>query len=197
MQAAWSLIAVALAVGSAAWTTGPWDGGAATVAVASDDEDDAADAVGPTVIHVAGRTNVNAAHWGYDTALGPGVPAARFWPLEGLRAIVVELDWDDPVQDLDVQLSAPYDCTDEVDLVRELAGQDGRGYWMDREGHLGAPDAVSTVIARGSELDAFASGCAERWTAGIRSKDANAQLEWRMAVSLFYDDEPLAGYTAF
>lgn len=119
------------------------------------------------------------------------------WQLEfpvaaGATAVVVEVAWNDTVQDLDAVLGGANGCFDHVpfpefvaecmvDLVR---GDGTYGYWWNKEGSVGMPDSPSRIVATGPQLQDAGEGT---WTAYIWSKDVNVELGFHIFATVLYD----------
>jgi len=165
------------------------------------------------VYHAHGNTTANALMWGLDASLMAGVRAMDLFVPEHATGLVVEVAWDDAVQDLDAELHAPEDLSDPVREVQRtqpftcMAGQSrAPGVYCNSAGHLGAPDAPSRIALSGSDLQAHLAPCSPSsqpywgecgvWAIGFRSKDANAMVPWHVYATVFIGQEIPDGYTA-
>lgn len=158
----------------------------------------------------SGTTLANAALWGLDTAVATGVRALDFPVPANATALVYEVVWDDDVQDLDAELTAPSACVppEEVaDFALAYAGMSPPHKFLDTDGMLGAPDDPSRITldeatlaaARcegGAPPDDGSWGDRNYWAGAFRSKDANALLDWVVYASVFFGGPVPEGYTA-
>lgn len=121
-----------------------------------------------------------------------------------VRAIMVEVAWNDTVQDLDAYLKAdveecPYDDSLE-DLacnVDNWSYQYEFGVFQNKNGSPGMGDSPSRVLLDGDDLAEVIDACEGtcNWRALPWGRAPFADLEWHMWVSVFYEDVP-EGYTA-
>lgn len=170
------------------------------------------DPVKPTpqriVFTAHGTTTANAGGWGLDTALGLGVRALDLYVPPETSGVVIEVAWAAP-QDLDLEVHAPPDDFnglqgDPAGWGRCYAGLPSPGVWCDGDGHAGAPDGPIALRLTLAELDSSLStrcdGAGDDWgdcnvyAVGLRSKDANAALDWTVAATVFIGEEPPADY---
>lgn len=190
---------------------------------AEDEGDGAADADGEVVVtsgregpvdapvvtwtsySTKGTTTANAAGWGWDTALGLGVRAMDLYLPPNATALVVELEWDDDVQDLDVEAHAPGPPDGLAGTSCGVASIGdplfGSRSWCDLGGSLGAPDGPSRLDLLGLGLaDCEPSGVewgdCNVFALGFRSKDANALLSWHLVATVFVGGPPPEGFGA-
>ncbi|MEA3165847.1 MAG: hypothetical protein QOJ26_713 [Thermoplasmata archaeon] len=152
-----------------------------------------------------GTTTANAAGWGWDTALGLGVRAMDLYVPPNATALVVELEWDDAVQDLDVEAHAQAhdgflgDTTCGVASVGDPLM--GSRSWCDVDGSLAAPDSPSRLDLDQLQLaDCEPSGLewgdCNVFALGFRSKDANALLAWHLVATVFFGGPPPEAFSA-
>lgn len=152
-----------------------------------------------------GTTTANAAGWGWDTALGLGVRAMDLYLPPNATALVVELEWDDAVQDLDVEAHAQGgDGLTGRPACGVASATDplmGSRSWCDLDGSLGAPDSPSRLDLHGLGLaDCEPSGVdwgdCNVFALGFRSKDVNALLEWHFVATVFFSGPPPEHFSA-
>jgi predicted small lipoprotein YifL len=152
-----------------------------------------------------GTTTANAAGWGLDTALGLGVRAMNLYLPPNATALVVELEWDDAVQDLDVEAHAQggdgLAARPECGVGSALGPVMGSRAWCDFGGSLAAPDVPSRLDLHGLELaDCEPAGLdwgdCNVFALGFRSKDANALLEWHLIATVFFEGPPPEAFSA-
>lgn len=156
-----------------------------------------------TTYSTKGTTTANAAGWGLDTALGLGVRAMDLYVPANATALIVELVWNDPVQDLDAEVHGPTDASVAGGPFCGLAVT-GSPSWCDLDGSIAAPDSPSRIDLAG--LGGSLSDCRKpgrvEWGAcnvfalGFRSKDANALLDWRLVATVFVGGPPPEGFSA-
>jgi hypothetical protein len=152
-----------------------------------------------------GTTTANAAGWGLDTALGLGVRAMDLYLPSNATALVVELEWDDAVQDLDVEAHAQGgDGLAGRPVCGVASAADpffGSRSWCDLDGSLGSPDAPSRLDLQGlgladCERSGLEWGDCNVFALGFRSKDANALLAWHLVATVFFGGPPPEGFSA-
>lgn len=132
----------------------------------------------------------------------------RFTTDSSASAIVLELSWDDDVQDLNGFLRASVDpCPAESPLrpVDEAfcVGDDlildspGFGAFRDADGDLGAPDNPSHLVVEGEALRQTLQECKDpcEWQSWPESEALHANVSWSLHVSVFRGAVP-PGYTA-
>lgn len=124
------------------------------------------------------------------------------FPVEaGATAVVVEVAWNDTVQDLDAYLAGAKDCYDRVPFpdmavvcLGDLVAADGTyGLWWNRDGAVGQPDSPSRIVATGAQLADAGTGT---WQAHTWAKDASADLEFHVFATVLYDGSDPAAFTA-
>jgi hypothetical protein len=159
-----------------------------------------------TTYSTGGKTTANAAGWGWDTALALGVRAMDLYVPPNATALVIELEWDDGVQDLDAEAHAPRQSG--------LGGGPSCGFaslvspraWCDLDGSIAFPDSPSRIDLAGLELAGVLDDCDQpsrpQWgdcnvfALGFRSKDANALLDWHLVATVFVGGPPPDGFSA-
>lgn len=140
----------------------------------------------------------------------PERPVLAFDTPAGVRAIVVELTWDDGVQDLDsfLQAAVPH-CpagSSPVGQAFEAAacavedayfGYPGFGAFRNSDGEPGEPDDPSRMFIVGRDLAAVLAACGDpcRWEAWPEAREPAAAVRWSLYVSVFTGDLPM-DYTA-
>jgi hypothetical protein len=164
---------------------------------------DAAAPPAPTVYHDAGTIPVGL--YGSDWANRDGHEDIRFNTTANVTAILVELAWTDPMQDIDAHLRAlTDDCPDADDidfvycLVTPFAGEQNFGEFQARGGRPGAPDSPSRLLVSGDDLKAVMDACGDpcTWFAEPWATGPYAAIDFTLHVSVFTDGPPPDGYTA-
>jgi len=162
-----------------------------------------------SVFHLDGTATVGL--WARNDPDGMGgYPRLAFNITPATVAIVVEVAWDDPRQDLDArtwperlqecpptwQPPDPWSLGD--DLACELSNLDGRRAFMDAEGGPGQGDSPSRVAVDAAQVAEMRERCGEEgctWAAWAWARHPVVGLQWDLWVSVFETPVP-EGYTA-
>jgi hypothetical protein len=166
----------------------------------------AAEAPPPETFAAHGR--IGAAYRSNPTAFGADFPRIFFNVTGDVTAVLVELAWDDPVQDLDAFAHGDHgpcaeDASDpdrvgcEVDW--SLDGYDFAEV-RNRGGGPGAPDSPSRVLATRDDLAGLLARCGDPCAFGSyptthQTEPLAADVEWWNYVTLFRGPVP-DGFTA-
>ncbi len=182
------------------------DAGGDVVVTSGQQADAAAPVVTWTSYSTKGTTTANAAGWGWDTALGLGVRAMDLYIASNTTALVVELEWDDAVQDLDVEAHA---SGGRDGLVGGLScgvasvgdAVLGSRSWCDLGGSLAAPDSpgrldLTDLGLADCQMSGLEWGDCNVFALGFRSKDANALLAWHLVATVFVGGPPPERFSA-
>lgn len=158
------------------------------------------------VYHIEGYTEL-AVFAGLPAPGSQGGPVLRFNTTENLTAVVLEVAWNDTVQDLDAALSADVNgiCFDPPNCVHPLSSLSGTAYtsfgdFYNQNGTVGDPDSPSRIVVKGLALQDVLDECASpcEWGAGALTKGKGpwVQVSWNLWVTVFYNEEPPSSYTA-
>lgn len=160
------------------------------------------------VFTAKGTTAANAAGWGADTALALGIRALDLYVPPGSSGLVIEVGWAAP-QDLDLEVHAPPRDfnglpADPTGWGRCYAGLPSPGVWCDVDGHIGAPDGpIALRLTQADLASSLSTRCDDAgddwgdcnvYAVGLRSKDANVQLAWTVAATVFIGEDPPSDY---
>lgn len=150
--------------------------------------------------HGSGEVGAGVATWfaGHVAADGDQLP---FKVRDGATAVVVELAWNDTVQDMDAMLLAANGCFDRhgfpdflATCLADVVVADGsQGTWWNKGGAIGMPDSVSRIVVDG---EALAAGGTGEWLAYAWTKDANVGLAFHVYATVLYDGRDPATFTA-
>jgi hypothetical protein len=128
----------------------------------------------PTVIHGTGSITAS------GPVLAVGGASTAFTVPDNATLLYAELEWDDPVQDLDLALASPD------------AGMTGTAQNFDLRASGGMPGSPDSPHSLTVPMPA-----AGAWQASAFANGAGAMADYRVAVTLFYVETAVpAGYTA-
>jgi hypothetical protein len=156
----------------------------------------------------AAHGHIVAAYRSNPTAFGADFPRIFFNVTGDVTAILIELAWDDPVQDLDAYAHGDHGPCDDPALDPDRAACEADftldGYDLaevrNRGGGPGAPDSPSRVLATRDDLAGLLGVCGDPCAFGSyptthQTEPAAADVEWRNYVTLFHGPVP-DGFTA-
>lgn len=162
---------------------------------------------GPGHVTFTARGTTVAAFRSNPTVFADSFPRIWFNVTSNVTALLVELAWDDPVQDLDAFANAAAPSCPESDTADRAACEadatlDGYSFSevRNRGGGPGAPDSPSRVLATREVLAPILDLCGDPCPFGSYPRThqmgpVSANVAWENHVTLFYGPVP-EGFTA-